>query len=239
MDGLLHATPQTRFRYALAVFTVVVLLGTIGFQLIEGWSLLDSAYMVLITVSTVGFGEVNPLSPPGRIFTIFLLLFGVGAASYTAFLAAEVLVARQMGVWFKGDRMSSKIENLKDHVILCGYGRVVSPYRTGAQRMAITTLQPSVVDLMVIGTDDADPSALRLEEVVVTGGSDFLGKSLRKIGFKQRFGLMVAAIKRPGSDALKSPESDVKICEGDILRVIGPADKLEPLAEAAAGMVVA
>lgn len=81
MDGSLHATPQTRFRYALAVFTVVVLLGTIGFQVIEGWSLLDSAYMVLITVTTVGFDEVNPLSPAGRIFTILLLLFGVGAAS--------------------------------------------------------------------------------------------------------------------------------------------------------------
>ena len=124
MDGLTKATPQSKFRYALAIFTVVVLLGTAGYQLIEGWSFLESAYMALITVTTVGFGEVHALSPQGRMFTIFLLLFGVGAASYTAFSAAEVLVDRQMRAWFKGDKMSSKIEKLRDHIILCGYGRV-------------------------------------------------------------------------------------------------------------------
>jgi voltage-gated potassium channel len=289
----------------------------------------------------VGYGEVSPLSPLGRIFTMLLILFGVGAASYTAFAAAEVLVERQMRVWVKGDRMKGKIEGLKDHIILCGYGRVgchiaaelkqrgarvviieknaervddlqghwivvgdatedavlkragverarslicalasgatnvfitltakefnadiqitarsesesmdkklkragaqrvVSPYLTGAQRMAITTLQPNVVDLMIIGTDGADQSALRLEEVLVTAGSEFIGKSLRDVEFKQRFGLMVAAIKRPDRAHLESPESDEKICDGDVLLVIGPAEKLERVAEAAAGLVTA
>ena len=80
--------------------------------------------MTLITITTVGFSEVHQLSSGGRVYTMFLLMGGVGAAAYTAFTAVELLVDREMRWVLKGSRMENRVKRLRNHVILCGHGRV-------------------------------------------------------------------------------------------------------------------
>ena len=112
-------------RYIKWVAFLILLLaaGTLGYVIIEGWDLLDSFYMTVITVSTVGFSEVYPLSQGGRIFTIFLILGGVGTAFYILTSIVQATLEGEFGL-FRRQRMEAKIRNLNDHFILCGYGRV-------------------------------------------------------------------------------------------------------------------
>ena len=100
---------------------ITLVTGSIGFMLIEHWSFLDSIYMTFITITTTGFEEVHPLTHSGRIFTIILLVMGIGSIAYTGGRAAQLLIENQI---IRRRRMSKKLEELKDHYIVCGYGRM-------------------------------------------------------------------------------------------------------------------
>ena len=113
-------------RLSLAIFFVVVILlsGTLGYRLIEGWSLLDALYMTIITISTVGFGEVAPLSVAGKIFTLLLILGGAGTIIFAFGTLVEFLVEGHLTGLLGRRRMEKRIERLGDHYIVCGFGRV-------------------------------------------------------------------------------------------------------------------
>ncbi|MFN2298622.1 MAG: potassium channel family protein [Anaerolineales bacterium] len=111
------------FRTLFALL-MLVCIGTAGFRLLEGFSLLDSLYMTVITVTTVGFGEVHTLSPAGRLFTILLILGGVGVAAYTVTASANYLVSGQWREHWDVRRRRTMLASLKNHVIVCGFGRV-------------------------------------------------------------------------------------------------------------------
>jgi voltage-gated potassium channel len=113
-------------RLATAVLLMVALLGLgiAGYMLIEGWSLLDALYMTVTTVTTVGFREVQPLSDGGRLFTIFLVLLGVGVAFYILTSLVATVIEGELGFMLGVRRMRGKIEALRDHYVLCGFGRV-------------------------------------------------------------------------------------------------------------------
>lgn len=98
--------------------------GIVGYVLIEGWSFLDAFYMTVITVTTVGFQEVRPLSDEGRIFTSGLVILGVGAAFYLLTAVVATVVEGELGLLLGVHRMKTKIEALRNHYILCGFGRV-------------------------------------------------------------------------------------------------------------------
>ena len=100
---------------------ITLVTGSIGFMLIEHWSFLDSIYMTFITITTTGFEEVHPLTHSGRIFTIILLVMGIGSIAYTGGRAAQLLIENQI---IRRRRMSKKLEELKNHYIVCGYGRM-------------------------------------------------------------------------------------------------------------------
>jgi len=102
---------------------VVMFSGVIGYRLIEGWSWSDSLYMTIITVSTVGFGEVHPLSNPGRILTALLIFFGVGLMAYCLTRLVEFLFQRSITNVLGRRTMIKKIAKMKQHAIICGYGR--------------------------------------------------------------------------------------------------------------------
>jgi voltage-gated potassium channel len=116
--------PQKRLRRGVIILASIIAAGTIGYMLIEGWSPSDAIYMTLITISTVGYGEVHPLSEAGRIFTIFLIVGGVSGALFVFSAIVEHALAGRFGVARRRRQMKAKIVNLKDHFILCGYGRV-------------------------------------------------------------------------------------------------------------------
>jgi voltage-gated potassium channel len=111
-----------RLVIAILVVLLVNLAGVIGYQLIEGWSFFDSLYMTVTTLATVGFGEVHPLSAPGRAFTIFLILVGVGALSYGISAGIAFVVEGSLTGIIGKKKMESEIKALREHVILCGIG---------------------------------------------------------------------------------------------------------------------
>jgi voltage-gated potassium channel len=116
-------TPFKRLAPILIILLVVVVTGTIGYQLIEGWSFLDSIYMVIITLFTVGFQEVHSLSQFGRVFTMFIIVVGVGTAVYAGSLLVEIIVEGEILGYGRRRKMDKIINEMKDHYIICGFGR--------------------------------------------------------------------------------------------------------------------
>jgi voltage-gated potassium channel len=105
---------------------VIVIAGIAGFMVIEQWDFVSSFYMVVITLSTVGFQEVHQLSEAGRMFTALLIIGGVGSFLYMAAAFAQVLVEGRLQILWGKRRMMKEIGKLKDHFIVCGYGRIGS-----------------------------------------------------------------------------------------------------------------
>lgn len=108
----------------LLLILLMIIIGIIGFHIIEGWPFLDCLYMTVITIFTVGFKEVYDLSPVGRIFTIFIILGGVGTAIFAFTKMAEIVYGGGIKNFLRRRRMEKKLENLKDHYIICGHGRM-------------------------------------------------------------------------------------------------------------------
>ena len=116
--------PPAKILWGLVALLAITIIGTIGYMVIESWSLLDSFYMTIITITTVGYSEVHPLSEGGKAFSIFLIGGGVGTAFYTLLAVTEYLLGGYLGTRLGRHRMNNSIARLKDHFIICGYGRV-------------------------------------------------------------------------------------------------------------------
>ncbi|MDT7779036.1 MAG: voltage-gated potassium channel [Acidobacteriota bacterium] len=116
--------PRTSLAYSLAALAGVVAFGTAGFSLIEGWTLLDSLYMTVMTVTTVGYGPPLPLSNAGRNFAIFFMILGVGTAGYLLSTAVQSLVRSEILAAYGERRRHREMSKLKDHYIICGAGRM-------------------------------------------------------------------------------------------------------------------
>jgi voltage-gated potassium channel len=117
---------ETRRKIILssALIILVSATGTIGYMVIEGWNFRESLYMTIITLTTVGFREVHELSPTGEYFTIVLLIGGVGIILYVLATEARIIFEGGLQDVFGRRRLEKKIRELKDHYILCGYGRM-------------------------------------------------------------------------------------------------------------------
>ena len=113
-------------RLAVVLLLGVLAGGTAGYMVIEGWNAWDAFYMTVTTVATVGFGEVHPLSFGGQVFTIVLIFGGVGTAFYTVTLLATVIVEGGLHRRFEKRRAARMLEQIANHFILCGYGRIGS-----------------------------------------------------------------------------------------------------------------
>jgi voltage-gated potassium channel len=116
--------PLRRLLQTGGAVAVVVAMGTIGYSLIEGWSVFDALYMTVTTVTTVGFMEVHPLSSAGRVFTLLLIITGVGTLFYVLGNFARFVLEGELGRVFDTYRLEGKVKLLHDHYIVCGYGRM-------------------------------------------------------------------------------------------------------------------
>ncbi len=115
---------QRRIFFTLGLLVVIVTGGTLGYHLIEGWSILDSLYMTAITLTTVGFGELHPLSPAGRVFTIVLIVGGLGILGFISSALVNSLASGELRERFLSRRRKQMLEKLRDHDIVCGFGRM-------------------------------------------------------------------------------------------------------------------
>jgi voltage-gated potassium channel len=113
-----------RLRFALILLAAVFVAGISGYMIIEGWDLLDSLYMTVITITSVGYMEVNPLSPLGRLFTILLIVFGMGILLFGLSTFTAFLVEGELSEILRRRKMENNISNLKGHFIVCGIGRI-------------------------------------------------------------------------------------------------------------------
>ena len=136
----------SKVLYSFLVLLLIVFVGTFGYVFFEGWTLLDSFYQTIITVSTVGFGEVHQLSDKGKLFTAFLIITSFGTFAYAITSITGYIVSGDYKQYFKEFKYMKNITELRDHVIICGYGRVGSK--------ALETLLEHNTKCLVIEKDD-------------------------------------------------------------------------------------
>jgi voltage-gated potassium channel len=108
-------------RNALIALMMIVILGTGGYMILEGWNFADSLYMVIITITTTGFEEVHPLSTSGELFTLVLVVVSFATVLYIGGIGIQIIIASNI---FKRRRMQNRIDKLNNHYIVCGYGRM-------------------------------------------------------------------------------------------------------------------
>lgn len=113
-----------RLRFSVGLGMAVVVVGTVGYRLIEGWSWLESFWMVMITLTTIGFGEIHPLSDLGRMFTLLLIGGGLSIATYVATSVTRQLVEGDLLHAIRRERKRRELAMLKDHYIVAGCGRL-------------------------------------------------------------------------------------------------------------------
>jgi voltage-gated potassium channel len=174
---------------AVILFLVVAAVGTVGYMAIEGWSAWDAFYMTMISVTTVGYREVGPLSWLGQAWTIVVLIAGVSTLFYTASVVMAEIVEGGFRKGFESRRFNRMLEQLKDHFIICGYGRIGGVIADEFQRQGI----PYVVI-------DRDPE--RVHAAMALGGMAVEADAsredvLNRVGIDRARGLIAAV----GTDA--------------------------------------
>ncbi|MEN8687678.1 MAG: potassium channel protein [Desulfuromonadales bacterium] len=116
--------PVRHLRFSVAALVSVIALGTLGYATIEDWRAFDALYMTIITLATVGFKEVHELSPEGKLFTIVLIISGTGIIAYTLSSLIQFTLEGQLRKILGRKKLESRIGKLRDHYIICGYGRI-------------------------------------------------------------------------------------------------------------------
>ncbi len=324
---------QRRLLLVSLVFFSTLTAGALGYRIIEGWPLLDAIYMSVITVTTVGFSEVRPLSPAGRIFTALLILLGVASITFSFGAISNYIVAGELRGLLGGRKMKRIIASMKNHVLVCGYGRmghevcrelqregrdfvvldekddsirmardegyavfhgdpgfdeslkecgidraagmaatsdddaknlmvvlsarglnptlpivarvshedgpekfiragannVFLPYRTGGRSMAQMILRPEVVAFIEDVLHDKSSIGLMIENLDLEPGSELDGSTLADAGIRERTGVYVLGIKRPGIGTIPDLKPSTEIKARDTLIVIGKKDQLDRL----------
>jgi voltage-gated potassium channel len=315
---------------SIALSLIIFTIGTAGYMIIEGWGLIDSIYMTIITITTVGFSEIHEMSKAGRIFTIWLVFVGVGFFLYVAGSMVQFMVEGQIREILGRRTLNKKIGHLKNHYIVCGYGRigkvlckhlhahpsikivvveknpetipsmesanmlyvsgdaaeednlikagikqaqvliaalatdidnvylvltakqlnpnifivarasdkkakskllaaganrVESPYDVGAVSMAYRVLRPSVTSFLdlVFAYNRKD---IQMDEIPVSPSSSLVDIMLKDSGIRQKFNLIIIAIKKPNGEMMFNPSYETVLKGGDTVIAMGKSDNL-------------
>lgn len=163
--------PIRRLQYSLLLLLGIFIAGTLGYMILERWNLLDSLYMTVIILSTIGFREVHDMTTPGRIFTIVLIIGGVGTAAYVIRTAVGIILEGEIREILGRRKVDEKIRKLKGHYIICGYGRmgkhICSEFEAAKFPYVVIEKDPEVVietqtkGLMVIQGDATHDEVIR------------------------------------------------------------------------------
>ena len=324
----------SRLRISIILLFAVICAGTIGYSVFEDMPVFDAFYMTIITISSVGFSEVKPLSQIGRIITIIVIVSGISVLTYTLGQVARIFVEGELRRILGRRKLEKQISALNDHYIICGFGRigsiisreladenisfvaieqdsekikqleednflylnmdatsdeallqagikkakgivtavksdsdnvfitltakglrpdifvlarasdvqneskilragatrVVCPYLFGGRRMAQILKKPTVIDFIDSAMMDSQ-LGLSMEEAVVGPGSDLIGKTLIDSQIRQRFGVVIVAIKKPTSEMIFNPTPTEKLESEDTIVVIGKKEDLKRMNE--------
>jgi voltage-gated potassium channel len=323
-------TTQAGLFKGTILLLLLLVAGTIGFSIIQDWKFFDSLYMTIITVSTVGYGEVHPLNDHGRIFASLLILLWLGTAFYTTTRLGQWVLEGKLQDVFERRKLMKDISKMRGHIILCGMGRigaivadglkrekepfcvvesdrdreeefhdhnyryilgdateedvlkeagvdrarillsllptdadnlyititakeinpnitviaraledraevrlkragankVVSPYKTAGLRVLNAAIHPTAVEFMELVTHRTQ-LALGLEEVLVGDNSKIKDQTIIRSGIRNRYGVIVVAMKRKTGEMVYNPEADEAILAGDVLVIIGKRPDLD------------
>lgn len=173
------------FLTVLSLVGSMVLLGTLGYMVIEGWPFIDSLFMTMITMTTIGYGEVRTLTPMGRIYTIGLIVIGVLTASYAVTVVIEVLTSQELLEQLRDRRRRRELEKISNHCIICGFGRLG---RTLARELKTRNFPMIVIDV----SDTAIEQCQQLEVPAVQGNAAD-ERVLQQAGIERASALVAAA----------------------------------------------
>lgn len=226
-----NARLNRRIGIILFILFALLLIGTAGYVLIEGWSWVDGLYMTVITIGTVGFGEVNELSQAGRLFTIALIMCGVGTVATGLGTIVDYLITAQLGGDIRRRRLMQTLDRLDHHIIVCGYGRVgkeaAEALQQNGQTVAIIDEREEVIELaraagmLAIVGDATHDDMLKLAHIeradglMVCSGSDTINLYIVLSARALNPDLMIVArtvmpeseakMRRAGADQVVSP----------------------------------
>ncbi len=173
-----------RLLYIALAIAATLLIGTAGFVLIEGYPPFDAFYMTLITMTTVGYSEIHPLSHAGRVFNSFLIIFGVTTIFAAVGVMAQSIIEMEFGDVIGKRRNKRMIDKLKDHYIICGYGRV--------GRGAASELHHAGVPFVVVDIRPERVEAAIHSGLLAVAADSTRDETLRQLGIEKARGLVAA-----------------------------------------------
>ncbi|MGK0325801.1 MAG: voltage-gated potassium channel, partial [Polaribacter sp.] len=175
---------KSKLYKTLFLFFTILAIGVAGYMILSGDTFVNALYMTVITITTVGFGEVHPLSPEEKIFTIFLILTSISIFGYTVSSFTEYIISGQLFKQLKLKRVQKTIEKLEGHTIVCGFGR------NGKQ--AIVKLKNYQKEYVVIERNKNLIEKLDTEEILNVEGDATTDEILIKAGIKRAKNLITA-----------------------------------------------
>lgn len=164
----------------------VIITGIAGYMLIEHYTFIEALYMTIITISTVGYTEIHPLSTAGRLFNIFLIISSLSTTAFALTKLTRYVIDGEINLYFKHRRMNTAINNLENHVILCGYGR---NGRQAADTLCQHKVQFVVIEINVEGLEQ---DILHGRKLLYVKGDATEDETLIRAGIKRAKALITA-----------------------------------------------
>ncbi len=168
-----------QLKVAVLILVGVIIFGMAGFMVIEGWNFFDAIYMTIISITTTGYREVHPLSAVGKIFTLFVIIFGVVAIAYIGGRLAQFFVEAYV---FRRRKMEKKLKVLSGHYIICGYGRM--------GKKICEELSANKASFVVIENDNKEIENLSHHDYIYIQGDATDDETLQKACIKEAKGLV-------------------------------------------------
>jgi voltage-gated potassium channel len=173
-----------RLRWVVAALVTTIIIGTSGFMGIAGYRFFDALYMSVMTITTVGYMEVQPLSAAGRAFNLFFMLLGVSTMLLAMGVVTQIVIDLEFNRYFSERRAKRMIDKLRDHYIVCGYGRV--------GRSAVAELRKAKVPLLVLERREEKVEEAARAGLIAAKGDATLDATLREVGIERSRGLIAA-----------------------------------------------
>ncbi len=174
----------SRIKAGVALLGGILLVGTAGFHWIEGWPWFDGLYMTVTTLTTIGYQEIHPLSPKGRVFNTFLIVVGVSCLFFLIGALTQAMIEFELGTFFGRRRLERQISKLEGHYIICGAGRV--------GRSAAREFRARPVPFVMIEKDEGKARWAGEEEMLVLVGDATREETLRAARIDRAKGLIAA-----------------------------------------------